>query len=599
MEPLNQRLPRPLRILTAVGALLLLMASLSKGLGPLHRHLLERPLLLLGAGLLGAVFAYTPALGKVREGLFRLLFKSRSSRFHLTLGILSFLLFAGVGWKLFKGLPFLDDGVAALFQARLFAAFQVTDALPEIPEFFHQVFVLGHRENLLHRCGMYPPGWPTLLVPGVWLGIPHLVNPLLGALLVVSIARFGREVYNPIVGRTAGLLALGSPFLLVLNGTFLSHTPTMLFLVLCAWAVLRLLRSGHTVYGLAAGACWGTAFLCRPLTALLVGTCIGLLVLCQWRRALAAWRGVILAGLLAIAAGAVQAAFQQVTTGDFRTPGHQLGMGRRGKFGFQRIDWSRTHTPKIGVTHTVIRLRALNEQIIGWPLPALLLSLFPLISLRGRWMDIWLLLPLLFLAALYAAYWYFEYYFHARYLSAAVPFLLILTARGLDVLRVLCHHRPVWPRGLLPLGIVGALVISAFSIPPVFLDRYRGAFGDVEPRLPRILQRFDVHQALVFMDGVGADRVEDLLSNDYYATGFVRNRIDLQGDIVYARNMQERNPELCRLYPDRAYYLYRFDRAVHDGQLYELHLEGDRFRLRQLYPALEPALAPMAESPSQ
>lgn len=68
---------------------------------------------------------------------------------------------------------------------------------------------------------MYPPGWPALLTPGVWLGAPWLVNPLLGADLAVATGALGRELVDEQTGRVASLLALTSPFVV-----FLAPGPT-------------------------------------------------------------------------------------------------------------------------------------------------------------------------------------------------------------------------------------------------------------------------------------------------------------------------------------------------------------------------------------
>jgi hypothetical protein len=36
-----------------------------------------------------------------------------------------------------------------------------------------------------------PPGWPLLLLPGILLGVPWLVNPVLGALTLPVVYRLG------------------------------------------------------------------------------------------------------------------------------------------------------------------------------------------------------------------------------------------------------------------------------------------------------------------------------------------------------------------------------------------------------------------------
>ena len=87
--------------------------------------------------------------------------------------------------------------------ANFFASGAITLPLPADAGFCQIFGILGKRQALGHWCGMYPPGWPALLVPGVWLGAPWLVNPLLGALLVVAIAELGRDLFADRTGRIA------------------------------------------------------------------------------------------------------------------------------------------------------------------------------------------------------------------------------------------------------------------------------------------------------------------------------------------------------------------------------------------------------------
>ena len=65
--------------------------------------------------------------------------------------------------------------------------------------------VLGARANMNHWMGMYPPGWPLLLTPGVWLGVPWMINPVLGGFLVLMTAALAREWFDARTGRMATL----------------------------------------------------------------------------------------------------------------------------------------------------------------------------------------------------------------------------------------------------------------------------------------------------------------------------------------------------------------------------------------------------------
>ena len=238
----------------SVGAgLLLAVLALSGPGGPAHSAVGEFP------GWTAAVVLASAAAvgwGRSRAGLergFGWVCSVPRARFNFGIFAVAFLAYAGVAGFVFKGIPRIDDGLASLFQAKIFARGALTLPLPADADFCWAFGILGLREGVGHWCGMYPPGWPALLVPGVWLGAPWLVNPLLGALLAVAIAELGRDLYGDRVGRAAGLLAVPSPFLLVLSGLHLSNVPTTLFLCLASLALRKLWATRRWIWGGAAG----------------------------------------------------------------------------------------------------------------------------------------------------------------------------------------------------------------------------------------------------------------------------------------------------------------------------------------------------------
>ncbi len=484
---------------------------------------------------------------------------------------------AGVALRVFGGVPHLDDAVSAVFQARVLLRGAVTLPLPPHAEFFTVFGVLGAREGMTRWCTMYPPAWPFLLVPAVGAGVPWLLNPLLGGALAVTVAALGRALYGSRTGRIAGLLCAASPFVAVVNGTHLSHTSTALCLAAVFLAVVRLLGTGRAYWGLVAGGAWGLAFLNRPLTALVVGAAAGLAVAARPARAWRARRGLAAALLLAAAAAGTLAAWQQATTGDWRTPGHEVGMGRRGKFGFVRLDAVRTHTPAIGLDYSLRRMRVVSDRLLSWPFPTGLVLFFPFLARRARREDAWLVTPWLGLVGVYAAYWYWEEYLPARYTFAAMPMLLVLAARGYTALARWLRRRAPRAAFAAPALLASGLVFSAAFGLPSYARGFGPHHGDVETALPGVLAAHGVRHAVVFMDAAGAVPTDGDRFNDFYATGFLRNDLGLRGDVVFARNLREHNAALMRAYPGRRYYLYVYDRGAGEGSLRELRLTEDGY----------------------
>ena len=107
--------------------------------------------------------------------------------------------------------------------------------------------------------------------------------------------------------------------------------------------------------------------------------------------------------------------------------------------------------------------------------------------------------------------------------------------------------------------------------------------------LPRVVQRHGLTNAIVFMDqfNEGTDQHDPI--NKTYSTGFMRNDLALQGDVIYALNWREHNTALMRAYPGRAYYLDRFNRTTSRARLYEMRPADEGYDLIAVRP-LDPNL---------
>jgi hypothetical protein len=550
--------------------LALFAASLVHGTGiltPAARAHAAWTLACLAAGVIFTVF---PGLRGLRRFVRKALFESRKIRFHGALFAAAVVIYALTSQIVFHASPRIDDEVSALFQARIFAAGALTLPLPPRPEFFELFSVLGGKAGVGHWCTMYTPGWPLLLVPGVLVGMPWMIDPIFGGLLVLMIAVLGTTLFGVRVGRTAGLLALSSPFLANLAASHMTHTATALLLVILMWTMIRLLSTGKARFGAIAGAAWSMAFLCRPFTAVVAGAAIVVVAaILKPRRAWAARRGLALALVLALAGLAVVAAWQFATTGDPLRSGYDAEMGQRNRLGF-----GSGFTLAAAAEYTGRRLQAVNAQLLGWPIPAFWLVMLPFLLVRARGKEVWLLGPLAVLFAGYAFYWYYESEIPGRYVFEALPMLLILAARGMETLddvegRLRRKGRPLASAIFMTSGILFSLT-AGFQAQ---FSRIGPGYYDVEDVLPRMMDEFRIHRALVFIGGKG-----------YYATGFTRNRLDLQGDIVFVRDLGDSaDRHMIARYPGRRYYFYRYFKGLKDAELSEIRVKGTRLALRRLH----------------
>jgi len=186
----------------------------------------------------------------------------------LLLACFAFLTSLTVSRQVFEAVPHLEDEVAYLFQAKIFARGQAVAPLEFPQSAFWRPFVIEHESGV--RFGKYPPAWPMALAGGVLLGLPAFVNAALAALTIVITYRLGRDAFNRETGLIAAALTAFSPMALLLNGTLMAHTAALCWATLFMWAYLRMTRSQGGVslrWAALSGAALGLLVATRPLSA--------------------------------------------------------------------------------------------------------------------------------------------------------------------------------------------------------------------------------------------------------------------------------------------------------------------------------------------
>lgn len=543
---------------------------------PFHTAVLAKPYLTITAIVIAIAMALSP-LSTIINRIWSAIINLPPRIFTLLIFLISLILYLLVAKEIFNGMPRLDDSVGALFEARILALGKVTLPLPPNAEFFEIFGVLGAHAQRGHWCGMYPPGWPVLLMLGGFVGEPWIVTPILGALLSITIIALGTELFDSHTGKIAGILSIFSPFMLVLSGLHLSHVPTGLFVALCLLALLKMLRTNNWQYGLMAGLTMGMALLCRPLTAVVMGSVFSILLLFKFKNLLKNIPGLLAAAIALSVCIAIYLLFQYTITGDPFIAGHTVGMSIFGKYGFVQFRPNQAHTLAKGIAHTMLRIQALNDKTLGWFFPSLVIAIMPFILGRRSIKYFLLLLPAIALLIVYCGFWYYEGYFPARYIFSAVPLLLILCARSLILMGHITHRaKPYINRTYMSFIYINILFMLIVSTPEHF-KQYNSHFGDVEENLLKTMSFYGVENAIVFMDSEHIEHgVHDNL-NKYYATGFMLNDLELKNNIIYVNNSRAQNYKIVKNFPDRNFYLYRYQRDTHKSKLYNATFRHGKF----------------------
>lgn len=349
----------------------------------------------------------------------------------LAMVLLAFSLSAILSRAAFERLPHLEDELAYLFQARIFASGHITVDIPEPPHAYWQPFVVDY-DPTGQRFGKYSPGWPMLLTLGVLLAQPWLINSLLSALNVALIYRLGSDLLDPDAGLMAALLLSFSPMALLLNASLMAHTSALTFGLLFMWAFHRLRRRQYWAWAIVAGLALGSLAITRPLPALALALPAIVLSLSRLVRAYRrkhfgrTLRPLLLLAALTILIGLLLPLFNAATTGDPHQNLYTL-VWAYDRVGFGDCCGRNGHTLDKALLHARYDLSLTAADLFGWqigpidgrvrnywldgntwyPNPGLSFLLIPLgvlIGLGWRWRAgaTWLLIGLLWLLPLLA-----------------------------------------------------------------------------------------------------------------------------------------------------------------------------------------------------
>jgi 4-amino-4-deoxy-L-arabinose transferase-like glycosyltransferase len=335
----------------------------------------------------------------------------------------------------FQAAPHILDASAYYFQAKIFASGQLSAPAPINLPAFQGPFMVAHDGRWFAQ---YPPATSALLALGLVLGVPWLVEPLLGTLALWGIYRLGRRLFSPATGLLALALGALSPFYQYLAASYLSHAVLLFFSVYFLLFLFQFVRDYRAPSLMLAAACAGGMLLTRELDAVLIGmvACAYTAVVYRktlWQRRshlLEALLGALAVTLLSLAA---YLGYNLAQTGDalllprtLFSPADQYGFGAG-------IGFYGRHTLAAGLVNLDQQLTSLLIDLYGWPF-YLTLAFLPLAFLPWRRTHVWdgfclLMAGLIVLAQI--GYFYHGIYLGPRYLYAALPFLLLLTARGI------------------------------------------------------------------------------------------------------------------------------------------------------------------------
>lgn len=446
---------------------------------------------------------------------------------------------AWTGLSVLGGLPHQIDEVVDLLQARWLLDGSPAPPISTIQDHLRVplTYVVDGR-----WVGHYPIGWPALLAVGLAAGSPHLVNPVLSAVLVVLTFALGRRIDDELTGLSAAAAVAASPLARVIGGSLLAHSAAA---VLVATAILLALRSrngSHLLSGAGIGLALACCLAVRPLTAVVVALAVG-----GWLLAAAS-----VSGHRSWAAKTLGAAFVVGAAGSMPT----LLVNRMLTGSAVAFPYSLAAGPMYDISLLPFGIRNLDAivasasaSLFGWGWPVAVcglalalpmgLALAPALLRRVTTEDLLLLaVVVLFAVGHLPTRAHGLHGYGARYIVDIAPCCAVLVARGV---RELARRARPSPAGAAVVWTAFCIAVATtLALLPMRLDAHRGYYG-VTGELKRQLAATGHERAVVLVPPEGWKPWAEAAP---LMTGPRRL------DIIFAADLGD-NSVLTAAYPDR------------------------------------------------
>jgi len=417
----------------------------------------------------------------------------------------------------FGNLPHVEDSIAQLLQARIFASGQIT-ADPFQPREF---FFFGFMVDSPRWFSQYPPGHPLVLTLGVLAGMPHLINPLLGFVCVVLFYLLLKEMQGHSFAIWGAWLMALSPFVLFMSSEFMNSS-TALAASLLGWLALKKGEFGKSGWLVLAGLSFGYCAITRPLEGAIFALIGGLLLLSTFGfRSIGGWIKTVPYALAFLLMTSLYFAYNALTTGDPFKTGYALTWGGTG-FGLGAVNWGPAHTFGYGLVNTFMSIGGLNVYLWEIPIPALLAVFLWAIfgGALSRW-DKAFLTALILVPAGYLFYYFHDFCFGPRYYYVIVPQLIFFSVKGVSALYSrLAESLPapaeVVRRGFM-IAFVFLLAAQLFAALPYRASVYADSYWGTDNGPMKEARRLELKNAIIFIE----NHPWEILMTRLHSLGFI------------------------------------------------------------------------------
>ncbi len=488
----------------------------------------------------------------------------------------------------FGHIPRVHDEIDYTFQAKIFKSGRLFVPSPCAKESFD----FPHMINNGRWYSQYTPGYPLLLLLGLLIQAPWIINPLLGSLSIFVFYFIGKEIYDKNTGILASILGAASIWLLLMSSTMMSHTSGLFFTSLFILFLFRSIKSPSLANGLFAGIGLGVAFLIRPYNAVLISIPFLIVFALKFLNNFGKrFKNALIFFLITAFFISVLLIYNQITNGHPLRMGYIVAHGEGQGIGFGRTGYTGIpHTPFLGSAQIGKSLVSLNEYLFGWPISSFL-ALLPLfwinrINKEKRKKDLLLVAGLFSLLVGMYFYWGIQVFIGARMFFEVIPIFILLSAHSIsEIPRLLSTKFKKLNQIKMKKVTAGVLIIFiAFAffirfphwIWPADIDwfysRFDNNFAGVTPNIHNVLNALHVKDALVIMKFLYHPL--EYLPTGWWSPGFLYNDPFLKENIIYANDKDESYLRLLQCFPERKIYLYLG--TLEKGMLIPLRRDGNK-----------------------
>ena len=394
--------------------------------------------IVVGGGVVAAILSSRiPSLW--REGLWQRWSAALAARPTLAvvgISTAALALYVAIAFIVFDGRPLLMDELVSVMHARIFASGQLSLPASPYPEFFSALHLVDADGKVYSH---YPAGGPAMIALGELVGAPWLVGPLCGALAVAAFAACVRAIEpRRSVAYAAVLLFAFSPFVAFMSGTYMNHVPVMMWLLVSAAALARVVEApdARPWLSLIVGLGFGLAATIRPLDAAAFALPAGAWLLWRAVQHRPRWVDCAVAGVGVALPVLALLWVNERTTGSPLRFGYNVLWGSNVGLGFHDAPWGDAHTPARGVELLNLYLLRLQMHLFDTPVPSLIPAIVAFfLTKRLDRFDRYLLTSSALLLGVYFAYWHDGSHLGPRFVFALAPVFALWTARFLPLLR--------------------------------------------------------------------------------------------------------------------------------------------------------------------